>query len=37
MPMHMVFRVKDYDTKRGFRRYYWKAKPTLEGAAAKGD
>jgi hydroxymethylglutaryl-CoA synthase len=36
MPMHMVFRVKDYDTKRGFRRYYWKAAP-VTGEAAKGD
>ena len=28
MPMKMVFRVKDYDTHRGFRRYFWKATPT---------
>jgi hydroxymethylglutaryl-CoA synthase len=34
MPMHLTFRVKDYDAKRGFRRYYWKAAPD---AAAKGD
>jgi uncharacterized OB-fold protein len=27
MPMRMAFRVKDYDHKRGFRRYYWKAMP----------
>lgn len=27
MPMRMVFRVRDYDHKRGFRRYYWKAAP----------
>lgn len=27
MPMRMVFRVRDYDHKRGFRRYYWKATP----------
>ena len=26
-PMRMVFRVKDYDTNRGFRRYFWKATP----------
>ena len=26
-PMRMVFRVKDYDTRRGFRRYFWKAAP----------
>jgi len=27
MPMKMVFRVKDYDSQRGFRRYFWKATP----------
>jgi len=27
-PMRMVFRIKDYDTNRGFRRYFWKATPT---------
>lgn len=27
-PMRMVFRVKDYDTNRGFRRYFWKATPS---------
>jgi 3-hydroxy-3-methylglutaryl CoA synthase len=26
-PMRMVFRIKDIDTTRGFRRYYWKATP----------
>ena len=26
-PMRMMFRVKDYDTARGFRRYFWKATP----------
>ena len=32
-PMRMMFRIKDYDTKRGFRRYFWKATPVnpLEG------
>jgi uncharacterized OB-fold protein len=25
--MRMVFRVKDYDVLRGFRRYFWKATP----------
>lgn len=34
MPMKLTFRVKDYDTKRGFRRYYWKATPDV---AAKGE
>ncbi len=28
MAMRMMFRVKDYDSKRGFRRYFWKAMPT---------
>ena len=27
LPMRMVFRVKDYDHARGFRRYFWKAAP----------
>jgi len=27
MPMRMVFRVRDYDRRRGFRRYFWKASP----------
>ena len=31
-PMRMVFRVKDYDTVRGFTRYFWKARPTAEAA-----
>ncbi len=25
--MRMVFRIKDFDDKRGFRRYFWKAAP----------
>jgi hydroxymethylglutaryl-CoA synthase len=28
--MKMMFRVKDFDTQRGFRRYFWKAAPTTE-------
>ena len=28
MPMRNVFRVKDIDQQRGFRRYFWKATPT---------
>jgi hydroxymethylglutaryl-CoA synthase len=38
-PMRMTFRVKDYDTKRGFRRYYWKAAPSMDqrAVATKGD
>ena len=31
MPMRLTFRVKDYDTRRGFRRYYWKATPDITG------
>jgi hydroxymethylglutaryl-CoA synthase len=27
MRMRMVFRIKDIDTQRGFRRYFWKATP----------
>ena len=27
IPMRMMFRVKDYDDDRGFRRYFWKAAP----------
>ena len=30
-PMRMVFRVKDYDPRRGFRRYFWKAAPAGRG------
>jgi uncharacterized OB-fold protein len=26
-PMRMMFRIKDIDRARGFRRYYWKAAP----------
>jgi len=26
-PLRMVFRIKDFDRKRGFRRYFWKATP----------
>ncbi|WP_373084135.1 hydroxymethylglutaryl-CoA synthase family protein [Sneathiella sp.] len=35
MLMRMVFRVKDYDNKRGFRRYFWKATPV--DASKKGE
>lgn len=30
-PMKMMFRVKDYDERRGFRRYFWKAVPAQPG------
>ncbi len=29
MPVRMMFRVKDYDERRGFRRYFWKAVPAV--------
>jgi hypothetical protein len=25
--VRMAFRIKDFDEKRGFRRYFWKAVP----------
>lgn len=28
--VRMVFRVKDFDEKRGFRRYFWKAVPVQQ-------
>ena len=31
-PMRMMFRIKDIDTARGFRRYYWKAAPRVAKA-----
>ncbi len=30
MSMRMVFRVKEYDTQRGFTRYFWKAAPVAD-------
>ena len=36
-PMRMVFRVKDYDTHRGFRRYFWKATPAMGSAVRQGE
>ncbi|WP_169546301.1 hydroxymethylglutaryl-CoA synthase family protein [Sneathiella aquimaris] len=35
LKMKMVFRIKDYDHKRGFRRYFWKATPL--DATTKGE
>jgi 3-hydroxy-3-methylglutaryl CoA synthase len=34
-PMRMMFRIKDYDPQRGFTRYFWKAAPAGQPAAAK--
>ena len=31
--MRMTFRIKDIDTQRGFRRYFWKAAPTVAATA----
>jgi hypothetical protein len=27
LPLAMVYRIKDVDRQRGFRRYFWKATP----------
>ena len=27
LPVRMVYRIKEYDAKRGYRRYFWKATP----------
>ncbi len=32
LPVRMVFRIKEYDMKRGFRRYFWKATPVRTAA-----
>ncbi len=32
-PMKMMFRIKDYDNNRGFRRYFWKAAPAASQGA----
>ena len=38
LPLRMVYRVKDFDTNRGFRRYFWKATPVrgMEQGAING-
>jgi 3-hydroxy-3-methylglutaryl CoA synthase/uncharacterized OB-fold protein len=30
LPLRMVYRIKDFDNNRGFRRYFWKATPVRE-------
>lgn len=35
MAVRMVFRLKEIDEKRGFRRYFWKAVPDRSAAAQK--
>lgn len=38
MPMKLMFRVKDYDRNRGFRRYFWKATPDNDtGTSARAE
>ena len=32
-PMQMVFRVKEFDKNRGFRKYFWKAAPVVQETA----
>lgn len=34
MPMKLMFRVKDHDKNRGFRRYFWKATPDNDADSA---
>jgi len=34
MDVRMVFRIKDFDEQRGFRRYFWKAVPVQQTSAA---
>ncbi|MBI1180446.1 MAG: 3-hydroxy-3-methylglutaryl CoA synthase [Alphaproteobacteria bacterium] len=33
-PLKMMFRIKDYDRDRGYRRYFWKAAPASPGKEA---
>jgi 3-hydroxy-3-methylglutaryl CoA synthase/uncharacterized OB-fold protein len=35
LPLRMVFRVKEFDPRRGYRRYFWKATP-LRAAEQRG-
>ncbi len=38
LPLRMVYRVKDFDALRGFRRYFWKATPVRDASGkAHGD
>ena len=30
LPLRMVYRIKDFDRNRGFRRYFWKATPVRD-------
>ena len=31
MPMQMMFRIKEHDSDRGFKKYFWKAAPQVSG------
>jgi 3-hydroxy-3-methylglutaryl CoA synthase len=31
MSMRMMFRIKEHDTERGFKKYFWKAAPQVSG------
>jgi hydroxymethylglutaryl-CoA synthase len=33
LPLRMVYRIKDFDRNRGFRRYFWKATPVRAAAS----
>jgi 3-hydroxy-3-methylglutaryl CoA synthase/uncharacterized OB-fold protein len=37
LPLRMVYRVKDFDSLRGFRRYFWKATPVRDTNIATGE
>lgn len=34
LPLRMVYRIKDFDRQRGFRRYFWKATPVRDASGA---
>lgn len=36
LPVELVFRIKDFDDLRGYRRYFWKATPVRRGEAQGG-
>jgi len=37
LPLRMVYRIKDFDPLRGFRRYFWKATPVRDNNIAGGE
>jgi 3-hydroxy-3-methylglutaryl CoA synthase/uncharacterized OB-fold protein len=36
LPVLMVYRIKEFDAKRGFRRYFWKATPVRSNSVEQG-